>query len=144
MSIKNESIACGSHLKDRLFKSVQLVHDFQGFFCSLVKRIFQVLVIWSDLISQEALKETQSRLEIFAKSMRVDANVVVLDFSAATLHRLALKPVAVPKEARDSACNRRNTMSRYRVRETHELNICTILTPRFVRRVSRLVGGNFI
>ena len=86
MSIKNESIACGSHLKDRLFKSVQLVHDFQGFFCSLVKRIFQVLVIWSDLISQEALKKTQSRLEIFAKSMRVDANVVVLDFSAATLH----------------------------------------------------------
>ena len=119
---------------------MQLYDDLSGSLCSLVKRIFQVLVIWSDLISQEALKETQSRLEIFAKSMRVDANVVVLDFSAATLHRLALEPVTVPKEARDSACNRRNTMSRYRVRETHELNICTILTPRFVRLVSRLIS----
>ena len=127
MSINNESITCGSHIKDRLFKSVQLANDFQGFFCSLVKRIFQVLVIWSNLVSQEALKKTQSRLEIFAKSMRVDANVVVLDFSAATLHRLALEPVTVPKEARDCACNRRNTMSRYRVRETYELNILSLI-----------------
>ena len=123
---------------------MQLYDDLSESFCSLVKRILQVLVIRSNLVSQEALKKTQSRLEVFAKSIRIDARVVVLDFSAAILHRLTLEPVSVPKEARDTACNRCNTMSRYRVHEAQKLNICTILTPRFIRLVSRLIRGNFV